>query len=137
MEELLRTLSIVPMQLILAAGAVFGIEYLKHAKWFPAVVEGKPTLNRWFSVAVAAAAATGIAVSSTWDAAAGTLQFTITGLTMGSVYKGLWGFASQWIMQYGTWKLFKDKLQDKVTVNLGSVSTKIIAKAITDNINED
>jgi hypothetical protein len=99
-----------PYQLVLALGAVLGIEALKKAGWFPLVGPGKESINKVFAVLVAAAAATGIAWSSAFDASAGTLTVTVTGLTSASIYKGLWAFIQQWIWQQGAWKMLKERL---------------------------
>lgn len=95
---------------IVAILAVMGIQYLKKASWFPGVAEGKSRINRVFAVIVAAVAATGIAYSSAWDPATGTLVLTFTGLTKATVFKGTWAFLQQIGWQQFIWKLLKEKL---------------------------
>ena len=90
--------------MVLGMMAAYVIEWLKRAPWFPLVQENASRLNRWFSVALAAATSAGLSFDwsgsffSTDEHGGGTL--VIGGL---SVFT-LWNFLAQLTTQHTVYK---------------------------------
>jgi len=86
-------------QATLSTLAVWLIQKVKGATWFPFIQEGAKVAVRSFAALVASASAAGILITANWSGSEHTFQLAVAGLTASNVATFLWmalrGFVEQ------------------------------------------